>query len=138
MGVLVIYHSRGLLPGRQAAAIHLGVDLSSVPQGEGLIPLGPDPQADRVAALTGVASGGVAERAFESVAAASGLAPGGWLLQSVGPPTHWPERWAMWLGYIGLGALARRWVIAPAEAEAHRAVAEVRQRLAAARGGGAR
>lgn len=138
MGVMVIYHSRGLLPARQAAAAHLGLDLARVPNGEGLIPLGADPSGHEVAALTGVTGGGVVERAFESVADAFGLPPGGWLLKDVGPPSPWPERWAMLLRYIGLGVLAHRWIVAPLEQEAIRAAQEVRERLGEAKGGGAR
>lgn len=126
--MLVIYHSRGALPARQAAALHLGWVTPADSQQEvferlggrgafatlGLWALGCDQAGRTVYAFGRASRPDVVHRAFHGMAHLFGLERDTFLLANVGAPVAWTDigvrspdrmglhRLADWLALVGL------------------------------------
>jgi hypothetical protein len=150
--VLVIYHSRGSLPARQAAAFHMGwlpevapggdaglqqvYDLlggAAVLKSEGLWAVGQDRRGRRVCAFGRASRPDVVYRAFHGMADIFGLEKHSFLLQNVGPGVAWQDLQRNALARLGMEAAAHAVemrTLREGWAQAQAAVAQVAERLA--------
>lgn len=125
--MVVIYHSRGALAARLAAAMHLGwlrgqppgsragaeeawrrVQVENALHFEGLWLLGEDESGRRVFALGRASRADVTYRAFHGMADIYGLDKRSFLLQRAGGPVAWDDHTVWLLRSLRLGAIAHR------------------------------